>query len=76
MILAFFGLFQTILALFIIALIGLYVFALIKLWRSNLNTLTKIMYTLLVLAFPVLGLILLFLLTQGIVFKVSKEELK
>jgi hypothetical protein len=63
---------QIVILIAIIFTLGFYVFSLIKLWKSNLNIINKIAYTLLVILLPVLGFILLILLQRNIVFTVNK----
>lgn len=70
--LAFFGIFQIIILLLITAIICFYIFGLIKLWNSNLPVSNKVLYTLLVLFFPLFGLLILFLVHRGIFIKVSE----
>lgn len=62
MLLAIFGPFQLIIALVLLCSLVFSIYLLVQLFRSNVSTLGKIMYTILLFTLPVLGMLLVYLL--------------
>lgn len=62
MLLAILGPFQLIIALVLLCSLVFSIYLLVQLFRSNVSTLGKIMYTILLFTLPVLGMLLVYLL--------------
>lgn len=65
------GFFQILISIGIIGVAVFYVYSLVKLWQSSLSFGSKILYTIVSIVFPIIGLLLLLLVHYGVLFNVT-----
>ena len=67
------GIYQILIGFIWLSLLFVYIYALVKIWKSNLNSLNKILYTIILICFPLIGLILVYILMNRYYIAIEKK---
>ena len=70
------GILQLLIGVAFLRIIIFYIWSLVKLWKSTLSIGNKVVYTLIVFLFPIVGLLLLILIQYNVLFRIEPVNLE